>query len=151
MLGSLQQPPIVLNQSRVVAVLGIVFGLGGLVTGLTIQPNHWMVDGLIPAEWLLIPCSIAFTAMALLALVRPARLTLSPAGLEYRIFLSTRRAPWPEVGAIGVWQYGRGQAGVGVTLRSQQPLRLAGGWPLPTQDLAGLIEQARRHWAPGPR
>ena len=70
MLGSLQQPPIVLNQSRVVAVLGVLFGLGGLATGLTIQPNHWMVDGLIPAEWLLIPCSIAFMAMALLALVR---------------------------------------------------------------------------------
>jgi hypothetical protein len=86
-------------------LLGVIFGLATLFAGVTIQPNHWMLDGLFPVEWFLVPAGVGVTGVGLIAFVRPGRLTLSPAGIEYRILLSTRRMPWGAVQNIGLWSY----------------------------------------------
>jgi hypothetical protein len=97
MTGDLRELPITFSQARARMVVIVVLGLAMLVFGMTIQPNHWTLDGLIPAEWFLIPTGLVTIGVGLIGFVRPARLTLSPAGIEYHHLLSTRRMPWSAI------------------------------------------------------
>jgi hypothetical protein len=128
----------------------VIFGLILLFAGMVIQPNHWMVRGLFPAEWLLIPAGVGFTGVGLIALVRPGRLTLSPAGLEYRLLLSTRLIPWGAVQNVGLYSYRR-REGVSLRLNSGQTVHLPGGWPIGARELASQIMQARAQWTRAPQ
>jgi len=149
MTGDLQHPPIVLTQSRAALAPAVVLGLVALVMGLTIAPGHWMVDGLFPAEWLLVPGGAAFLMAGLYALARPGRLSLSPAGVEYRLLLWTRNAPWSAVSKVGRWSYRGAERGVSLSLASGRTWNLASGWPIDTATLAALVAEARQQWRDG--
>jgi hypothetical protein len=146
MSSQILELPIVLEQCRIKLAPVVFCGILSLVFGLSIQPNYWMVDGLIPAERLLVPIGVGLIVLGVYVLLQPARLVLSAAGIEYRLLLSERKAPWSAVQAVGHWTYRRRPGGVRVKLRTGQALRLAGGWPLETQALAELIEQTRRQF-----
>ena len=149
MTPDLRDPPIVVSQPRAMMLIAIIPGLFILAMGMTVQPNHWMIDGSIPVEWLLIPGGAITAGAGLVGFIRPGRLTLSPAGLEFRQLLSTRRAPWNAIQVAGIYTY-RGLQAVSVRFYAGQSLQLAAGWPLEARALANLINQARSEWTTAP-
>ncbi|MDB5429504.1 MAG: hypothetical protein JWP35_620 [Caulobacter sp.] len=151
MTGSLQSPPIVLTQSRLMlGAIGLI-GLPVLAFGFYMPQHHYMIDGLIPAEWVLIPGGALTILFGALGMIRPGRLTLSPAGIGYRLMLSERRLAWREVRGVGFWSHNGREMGVSLALASGRPLRLASGWGMDKHALARLVEEARVKWsAPAP-
>jgi hypothetical protein len=145
--------PVVMQRSRVLMMFGVVAGFISLSVGLEIRPNHWMVDGLVPAEWLLDPLGVFLMVYCTGRVFRPARLTLTAAGLEFRHLLWTRREPWENVLAVGLrtWQFRRTtQTGVEIRFKTGASLQINGEWPKSPYAMVAMIEDAQRN-RPVPR
>jgi hypothetical protein len=136
--------PVVIVQSRALLIFGLGFWLLCFVIGLTMPWRHYMLDGLIPAEWILIPGSAGLFLVTAIAAMRPARITLSQDRFEYRFLLSDKKIAWSQIGSIGFWSHRGVERGVTLLLRNGQRINLAGGWPIPMRDLANRLEAARR-------
>ena len=151
MTGNLQSPPIVLTQSRLMLAGVALVGVAVIASSYVIPYDHYMVDGLIPAEWIVIPGGGLALLFGVLGVFRPGRLTLSPSGVGYRLMLSEKQVPWRDVRGVGFWAHNGREMGVSLALASGKPMMLASGWGMEKQALARLVEEARVMWsAPAP-
>jgi hypothetical protein len=139
--------PVVVQRSRMLMLFMALMGFVSMSAGLNLRPNHWMVDGLIPGEWICEPMGVLLMVFGIGRALRPPRLTLTAAGLEFQHLLWTRREPWGNVVAVGLrtWRVYR-QTGTGVEIRfkSGDLLHLDGEWPESPQTIVQLVEDARR-------
>ena len=136
--------PIVVQRSRLLMMFIELLGLAFLRIGLNLRYYHWTIDYVIPAEWIFIPLGAFMTIFGLGRVLRPARLTLTSTGLEFRHLLWTRREPWRNVRAVGLRTWRSSHTGVAIRFRIGSSLHLDGAWPMRPHDLAGLIETVRR-------
>jgi hypothetical protein len=101
-----------------------------------------------PFEWVVIPAALLIIAGGLWMTARPGRLTLSPDGLGYRLAFSNHHLAWAAIRGVAARTRNGKPAALTLALASNEPLVLAGGWPMERMALAQLIEDARRQWSP---
>ncbi len=153
-----QDAPTVLTQDRgklaLLNLIGVVFVALGVWLIKDVAGDRAMFIGLL---------SVGFfgfcLAIGIVAIIRPARLTIEPSGLAFSSVFRARRWAWAELQDIQLTrQYsndvisiqtrtasgvaGRLQAGVGVFNNGGIP----GGWPVSTQELYGLLVDAKARW-----
>jgi hypothetical protein len=143
MSTDLASAPVVIVQSLRLLIFGLVFWSLCFVIGLIMPWHHYLLDGVVPAEWVLIPGSAGLFLLTAIAAMRPAKITLSQERFEYRFLFSDKQIAWGQIGSIGFWSHRGAEHGVTLTLRNGQRINLAGGWPIPARELANRIEAAR--------
>jgi len=87
----------------------------------------------------------------LAGVLRPARIIITPDGLDIFHVFGARSAAWEEVTAIGRWPGRRSQpGGVRILLMDRAPIDLSLGWPMPPDSLAAVLTGAWKRASPIP-
>lgn len=103
------------------------------------------------------PILLGGLAMLAVGLVWPERLEIAPWGLKHVTFWRTREWPWAEVRDVMIIRTLGGAWTSGIVFnRHASPTSQPGSvrpslravWPLPTDEVAALINEARVRWSP---
>ena len=145
--GSVESPPLVIRQSRHQSIYWLLCGGAVLGLGLSGAPGQNVIGGLVPASLGITYAGCLLLLLSAIVWARAGRITISSAGLRYRLFLGSRIVRWGEIAGVHTRATVRGKPnGVSITLSTGQPLRLTGHWPVSRDELDRVIRQARREW-----
>ena len=104
MRGTLEQPPIVVRQTRLKLVLTTVFGVAA-----TLAFGWSLSTDLVNESWvyvIMVINTILFalgTFMSVLAIIRPGTLTLDETGVTWRQFARTTHFDWKDFAYFRLW------------------------------------------------
>ncbi len=161
MIGSLENPPIIVKSDNGQSLVLAALSLGFVVAGA------WMVKTGSIQQVMIAWGAIAFFGVCgvvlLLRLIRPATLTLSADGLSYRNLMRFRTVLWEDIAEFRTLQFNSSISCVGINYvpgrappttgydrlnsgLSGMDETLTTGWELDTDNLRDLLDQALAKW-----
>ena len=152
MLGSLNQPPIIVRSSRTKVFWAFLASVCIAAIGIF---DFLLAQTPPPASGLFVTTLCVFgSAYCAWKLARPDILELSPQGLIYKMRLSNRKYGWSEINIFRVKEHfgkGRSWYTVAFDCNSDDPdkiyqVDLGNQWEIANADLCDLLDQARAKW-----
>jgi len=145
---------LVASRSKMLAVLA-----GSALGAAVISLVMWAQPGVCRAIGLASFAPFYALSLATFAggMIRPERLEIAPWGLKHITFWRTRQWPWEEVRDVTVIKTLRGAWTSGIAFNRHASGASQAGptrpmfravWPIPTEEVAKLINDARSRWSP---
>jgi hypothetical protein len=153
MLGTLQNPPIILAQDRVKLSLLLIAGIGFVALILTI--------GIARSVFLTYAGLVLFGLGSMLvawSIVRPATIVLDQSGIAYRSRMRTVQYEWQDFAEFFIWspRWPVKFAGFVYSETSRRDRigrainggigSFGGSWELPVSEMVDLLNQAHGRW-----
>jgi Bacterial PH domain len=156
MLGTLDNPPIIIEQDKAKISAGIVCSTALFLMVALLQWNG--ASRSIEWGYVLVAIFGTLTLGLAVQLFRPGRLVIDRNGVSCRLLLNTTRYPWEDIASFATYSRNAFSRVPAILLAESSKLyplsrRLTGGlsplgglWELSTPEIVDILNEARKRW-----